>query len=57
MLNRELVAVMKDPAMQAWMQSRGAEAASGSVEEFSAYIRRDLAKWSRVVKETGVTAE
>ena len=29
-LNRELVAVMKDPAMQAWMQSRGAEAASGS---------------------------
>ena len=57
MLNRELVAVMKDPAMQAWMQSRGAEAASGSVEEFAAYIRRDLAKWSRVVKETGVTAE
>jgi tripartite-type tricarboxylate transporter receptor subunit TctC len=56
-LNRELVAVMKDPAMQAWMQSRGAEAASGTSEEFAAYIRKDLEKWSRVVKETGVTAE
>jgi tripartite-type tricarboxylate transporter receptor subunit TctC len=56
-LNRELVAAMKDPAMQAWMQSRGAEAASGTSESFAAYIRKDLEKWSRVVKETGVTAE
>ena len=57
LLNRELVAVMKDPAMQAWMQSRGAEAASGTSESFAAYISKDLEKWSRVVKETGVTAE
>jgi tripartite-type tricarboxylate transporter receptor subunit TctC len=56
-LNRELVAVMKDPAMQAWMQSRGAEATSGTSEAFAAYIRKDLEKWSRVVKETGVTAD
>jgi tripartite-type tricarboxylate transporter receptor subunit TctC len=56
-LNRELVAVMRDPAMQAWMQSRGAEAASGTSESFAAYIQRDLAKWSRVVKETGVSAD
>jgi tripartite-type tricarboxylate transporter receptor subunit TctC len=56
-LNRELVAVMKDPAMQAWMQSRGAEAASGTSDAFAAYIRKDLEKWTRVVKATGVTAE
>jgi tripartite-type tricarboxylate transporter receptor subunit TctC len=56
-LNRELVAIMKEPEMQAWMQARGAEAASGSAEAFAAYIRKDLEKWSRVVKETGITAE
>lgn len=56
-LNRELVAIMRDPAMQAWMQSRGAEAASNSPEEFAAYIKKDLEKWSRVVKEVGVTAQ
>ena len=56
-LNRELVAVMKDPAMQAWMQSRGAEAVSNSAAEFAAYIRKDLEKWTRVVKETGISAE
>lgn len=57
LLNRELAAIMKDPAMQAWMQSRGAEAASSSAGEFAAYIRQDLAKWSRLVKEVGITAE
>jgi tripartite-type tricarboxylate transporter receptor subunit TctC len=56
-LNTELVAIMKDPAMQAWMQERGAEAASSSAEEFAAYIRKDLAKWARVVKEVGLVPE
>jgi tripartite-type tricarboxylate transporter receptor subunit TctC len=56
-LNRELVAIMQDPAMKAWMEARGAEATAGSPEEFAAYIRKDLAKWTRVVKEVGITAE
>jgi tripartite-type tricarboxylate transporter receptor subunit TctC len=56
-LNRELVAVMQEPAVQEWMRSRGAEPVTGSPEEFAAYIRKDLAKWARVVKETGIIAE
>ena len=56
-LNRELVAIMQDPAMKAWMEARGAEAAADSPEDFAAYIRKDLAKWTRVVKEVGITAE
>jgi len=56
-LNRELVAVMQDPAMKAWMESRGAEAVTSSPEDFAAYIKKDLAKWARVVKEAGITAE
>jgi len=56
-LNREMVAIMRDPAMQQWMQSRGAEAVTSSAEEFAAYIRKDLAKWARLVKEVGITAE
>ncbi len=56
-LNRELVAIMQDPAMKAWMESRGAEAVTSSPEEFAAYIKKDLAKWTRVVKEVGITAE
>src|ERR1700682_1422093 len=56
-LNRELVAVMQHPAMKAWMEARGAEAVTSSPEEFAAYIKKDLAKWARVVKEAGITPE
>ena len=56
-LNRETVASLKEPAMQAWMQSRGAQAVSSSPEEFAAYIRKDLEKWTRLVKAVGIQPE
>jgi tripartite-type tricarboxylate transporter receptor subunit TctC len=56
-LNRELTAVMQEPEVHEWMRSRGAEPATNSPGEFAAYIRKDLAKWARVVKEVGITAE
>ncbi len=56
-LNRELVAIMRDPALQKWLESQGAEAAGGSSEDFAAFIRRDLAKWTRVVKSVGLVPE
>ena len=56
-LNRELVAIMRDPAMQKWLESQGAEAVAGTPEEFAALIRRDQAKWAKVVKDVGITPE
>ena len=56
-LNRELSAAMKEPAMQAWMQARGAEAVSSSPEAFAEYIRKDVAKWATVVKAIGFVPE
>src|SRR5437762_13659132 len=56
-LNREPVAIMQDPAMKGWMESRGAEAVTSSPEEFAAYIKKDLAKGARGGKEVGITAE
>jgi tripartite-type tricarboxylate transporter receptor subunit TctC len=31
--------------------------ATSTPEEFGAYIRKDLAKWARVVKEVGIVPE
>jgi tripartite-type tricarboxylate transporter receptor subunit TctC len=56
-LNREIVAVVNDPATEDWMKSRGAAGATGTSAEFAAYIRKDLAKWTRLVKEVGITGE
>jgi tripartite-type tricarboxylate transporter receptor subunit TctC len=40
------------------MQSRGAEAIGSSTpEDFAAYIRKDLAKWTRVVNAIGLKPE
>ena len=56
-LNRELVQITQDPAMQKWAQSQQAEAISSSPEEAHVYIRRDLVKWTRVVKDVGLVPE
>ncbi len=56
-LNRELVAIMRDPALQKWLEGQGAEAVIGTPEDFAAFIRRDLAKWAKLVKDTGITPE
>jgi tripartite-type tricarboxylate transporter receptor subunit TctC len=56
-LNKEVVAIMQEASIRTWLQSQGAEGMSSSPEEFAAYIRRDVAKWGRVVKETGITPE
>jgi tripartite-type tricarboxylate transporter receptor subunit TctC len=56
-LNREIAAVMQEATVQEWMRARGAEPVTNSPQEFAAYIQRDLAKWARVVKEVGITAE
>ncbi len=56
-LNKEVVGILQDASIQKWLQSQGAEAMSSSPEEFAAYIRRDVAKWGKVVKETGIKPE
>jgi tripartite-type tricarboxylate transporter receptor subunit TctC len=56
-LNVELVALTRDAEMQKWMDSCGAEVRTSSPAEFRAYIRKDLEKWSRVVKAVNITVE
>jgi len=56
-LNTELSAVLRDPAVTKWMEGQGFDVAGGSPADFAAHIRKETAKWARVVKESGATAE
>lgn len=56
-LSRELNAVTQDPMLQKWAQSQNGETLSSTPEELAAFIKKDLAKWSSVVKATGIVAE
>ena len=56
-LNKELNAVLTDPAIVEKLATLGIVATPGSPEKLAAQIREDLAKYGKVVKAAGIKAE
>jgi len=56
-LNREIVAILHLPDVVERLSAQGAEPVGSTPEEFAAYIRSETAKWAKVVRESGATAE
>lgn len=56
-LNAEISAVLRDPAVTKWMDGQGFEVGGGTPADFAAHIGKETAKWARVVKESGATAD
>jgi len=56
-LHRATVAALADPDTRKRLADLGVEVAGTSLTEFSAYIKREIPKWSAVVKATGVKLE
>ena len=52
-LNAAMVATLNEPATRDKLALQGLEATPGSPEEFSAFLRAEIAKWAKVVKDTG----
>jgi tripartite-type tricarboxylate transporter receptor subunit TctC len=56
-LSQELARVLKLPDVRERLLSQGIEPVSNTPEEFTAYIRSEMAKWAKVVKASGAKAE
>jgi hypothetical protein len=56
-LNREVVAVMKDPDTVKRFAAQGADAVAGSPDELGKLVQSELAKWSKFLKEAKITAD
>ena len=56
-LNREVVAILRQPEVRDRLAADGAEAVGNSPEEFAAHIRRELARWAAVIKAAGIRPE
>ena len=56
-LNTEIVAIMRAPDMRERLQRQGAEPQSNTPEEFSAYIKSEIAKWAKIVRDTGIARQ
>ena len=56
-INRDVVAVLKTPEARDALLAQGAEAAPMTPEEFGAFLKKEIAKWGKVIKTAGIKSE
>jgi tripartite-type tricarboxylate transporter receptor subunit TctC len=56
-INREVAAIQRDPDFQAKLAAAGFEPMAGGLAEAREYLHAEMAKWSRVVRDTGAKAD
>ena len=55
--NRELVKIIRSPEITARLQEMEFEVVAGTPEQFGGWIRSEIPRWGKVIKETGAKAE
>jgi tripartite-type tricarboxylate transporter receptor subunit TctC len=55
-LNEELVAIVKSPEFGKILAREGATPVGNTPAEFDAIIREDIAKWAKIIRESGIKA-
>ena len=56
-LNAEVVRVLRTPEMKEKMIGLGTEVVANTPEQFAQYLREEMAKWSKIVKDAGIKLE
>ena len=56
-LNRQVRVALESPEVKDSMVKQGLDPAGGTPEEFGAYIKSELAKWVKVIRASGATAQ
>jgi tripartite-type tricarboxylate transporter receptor subunit TctC len=56
-LNAAIVRIVKEPAMQKFLSEQGAEPLTTTPAEYGAYIKSEVAKWAKAVKDSGARVD
>jgi tripartite-type tricarboxylate transporter receptor subunit TctC len=56
-LNREIVAILNDPATRAAILKQGIEATPSTPEELGEWVQSELARWTPIIRSTGIRAD
>jgi tripartite-type tricarboxylate transporter receptor subunit TctC len=56
-LNRALAAALADPAVKTSLADLGVDLIGGTPEEFAAYIKSEIPKWTAIIKASGAKVE
>ena len=57
LLNREMVGILAQPAMKERLADLGYEPVGNTPDEFAVQIRTEMAKWAKVIRSAGITAQ
>jgi tripartite-type tricarboxylate transporter receptor subunit TctC len=52
-----MVRAIRSPEISKAMDDRGATVVASTPEEFSSIVAADLARWSKVIRESGITIQ
>jgi tripartite-type tricarboxylate transporter receptor subunit TctC len=56
-ISAEVQKILRDPAMQEKLAREGYEAIGSTPEEYSQFYRDDVARWAKVIKDSGIKPE
>jgi tripartite-type tricarboxylate transporter receptor subunit TctC len=56
-LGSEVVKAVKSPDLRERLVAAGADPVGSSAEEYTAFIQREIAKWSKVIAAAGIKAQ
>ena len=56
-LNGAFVKVLRMPAVASYLSGQGADPDPGTAAEFAAYIKAEIAKWAKVVQDSGARVD
>jgi tripartite-type tricarboxylate transporter receptor subunit TctC len=56
-LNGEINSILRQPEIRERLAADGSEAAGGGADALGAHVKAEIAKWAKLVRETGIRAE
>jgi tripartite-type tricarboxylate transporter receptor subunit TctC len=56
-INAEILRTLKEPDVQERMTIAGLDAAGNTPEAFAAFVKTDLVRWAKVIREAGIQPE
>jgi tripartite-type tricarboxylate transporter receptor subunit TctC len=56
-INREVIAAVNAPDIRAALDKQGVVVETGTAEELGALIRNDVARWTAIIREAGISAK